>query len=279
MGQARIRQYSREKLLKDNPRCCYCGAMATTTDHCPPRALFYNRKWPEGYEFPACKLCNDEARPDEQLVSVLAKVWAWRSHTQPEQEYWQDQLKGLRNNQPEVTQEMLQNATRNGQRRALRRIYGEDGDALRRLGYGVANVGPRARAAIDRFTVKLGKALFYKHTGKLLDGELWHSHFSAPTRPDSRSLLETLTSIATLQSITFREGNSLHDQFIYRFNYTDGSEPILYAVVQFSDQMMFSILAASKAFVKAVGGKLDLANGGAFPQQRVDATLRYLPDE
>ncbi len=269
-----MKQYSRDQFLRDNPWCCYCGATATTTDHCPPRALFWDRKWPEGYEFPACKPCNDEARPDEQLIAVLAKVWAWKHHTKTEEEYWRRQLQGLKNNQPDIMMEMLADSSRNAQRSALRRIYGDKGDDLRRLGYGVAHIGPKVRAAIDRFTIKLGKALFYKHTRKLLDGEIWHSHLSMAARPDSKKVVGILTSIAPFQSAASRSGEEMHEQFIYHFNYTDGPEPILYAVIQFSDQMMFSVLAVSKEFVQAVGGSINLPGGGNLPLQRVAAKLR-----
>ena len=71
MGEGKRRQYSRQHFLAENRYCAYCGAAATTTDHCPPRCFFKRRTWPETYEFPACEPCNDVSRLDEQALAVL----------------------------------------------------------------------------------------------------------------------------------------------------------------------------------------------------------------
>src|SRR6185437_15712623 len=73
-GQAKQKQYSRAQFLLRHPRCAYCGGVATTTDHCPPRSFFLGRVWPETYEFPACGPCNAEGRGDEQILAVLVRV-------------------------------------------------------------------------------------------------------------------------------------------------------------------------------------------------------------
>jgi hypothetical protein len=50
----------REEFFTKNPWCIFCGGTvaATTVEHCPPRAMFDNKEWPEGYAFPACASCN-----------------------------------------------------------------------------------------------------------------------------------------------------------------------------------------------------------------------------
>jgi hypothetical protein len=62
--------------IKAHPVCAFCGGStpATTVEHCPPRAMFQNRLWPEGFEFPACDVCNDGTRDDDVLIAMLARV-------------------------------------------------------------------------------------------------------------------------------------------------------------------------------------------------------------
>ena len=66
----------RKKFLAANPVCAFCGgvALATTIEHCPPRAMFQDRQWPEGFEFPACEACNHDSGDDDLVVSMLARM-------------------------------------------------------------------------------------------------------------------------------------------------------------------------------------------------------------
>lgn len=66
----------RQAFLKVNPLCIFCGGVesATTIEHCPPRALFQFRQWPEGFEFPACGNCNGNTSNDDLLLAMLARM-------------------------------------------------------------------------------------------------------------------------------------------------------------------------------------------------------------
>lgn len=66
----------RKKFLLEHPKCAFCGGQenATTIEHCPPRAMFQFRKWPEGFEFPACATCNLGTDDDDLLVAMLARI-------------------------------------------------------------------------------------------------------------------------------------------------------------------------------------------------------------
>src|SRR5262249_22044337 len=70
------RARKRREFLAQHPFCCFCGRAtpATTTDHVPSRQLFSKKRWPEGYEFPACDQCNAATKDDEQVVAMLARV-------------------------------------------------------------------------------------------------------------------------------------------------------------------------------------------------------------
>src|SRR5690348_11173313 len=65
----------RQRFLQDHPNCAFCGgsARATTIEHCPPRAMFQKRQWPEGFEFPACKICNQSSDNQDLIIAMLAR--------------------------------------------------------------------------------------------------------------------------------------------------------------------------------------------------------------
>ena len=48
-----------------------------------------------------------------------------------------------------------------------------DGDLLRYAGYRALKFGPLSDALIDRFSVKLGKALYYRHNGAVFEGYVY----------------------------------------------------------------------------------------------------------
>jgi hypothetical protein len=55
-----------------HPVCIFCGGgeKATTIEHCPPRAMFQFRDWPEGFEFPACESCNHGTADHDLIISL-----------------------------------------------------------------------------------------------------------------------------------------------------------------------------------------------------------------
>lgn len=279
MGDAKrkraIQQYSREEFLRENSCCCYCGKVATTTDHCPARAFFLDRRWPEGYEFPSCNSCNQENRIDELVVAMLCRVWFARPRLSPkEREHFQKLVRGVANNAPGVIVELQGDNTRRSQRTAFRDLFGENkGDRYRLQGYRSAPIGPLTRDAIDRFQVKLAKALYYKHSGQILDGEIWSVHLSAADAVSMNPVIETLLSITPFKAKIIRCGSELNDQFIYRYNCSSKPAALLFAVVQFSDQMMFHIVAADHRFRKSAGGSMGALDESPFSEWHTDARL------
>ena len=193
MSEARVRQKRGQRLLKENPICIYCGAPATTTDHCPPRCFFEGRHWPETYEFPACKPCNERARLDEQALAVLirAKATGAMNHE------WEKLAQGVKNNQPAIVAEWT-SLSRNEQKHALRDLFGRDSaDNLRRLGWKAFNVGPLSEAMINRFMVKLSKALYFRHNNALLDGVVYVLHINALSKDITPEFMNSILAIPT----------------------------------------------------------------------------------
>lgn len=73
MGKSRQRK---DAFKAAHPFCIFCGGTteATTIEHCPPRAMFQNREWPEGFEFPACSGCNHGSADDDLIVAFIART-------------------------------------------------------------------------------------------------------------------------------------------------------------------------------------------------------------
>ncbi|HEX4172370.1 MAG TPA: hypothetical protein VHY82_07825 [Acetobacteraceae bacterium] len=225
----------RQGFLLGHLRCAYCGGPATTTDHCPARCCFRGRQWPEGYEFPACEPCNQAGRLDEQVLAVFFCVKLNQEGSTAE---WQALMRGTANNQRAILDEWL-GMSRNQQRSSLRQAFGMDGDAMRRAGWGSINLGPLSHGVIERFIIKLGKALYYKHLGEIFDGVIYARHISAVGKDATPELFDDVLRLAPQWANTERNGRSLADQFVYRFNSSE-ELGVVYAVVQFSSRGFFS---------------------------------------
>ncbi|MCQ4160843.1 hypothetical protein NON00_12985 [Roseomonas sp. GC11] len=230
MGEAKLKQYNRQQFLREHPTCCYCGAVATTTDHCPPRALFQNRHWPEGYEFPCCQPCNAAGRQSEQVAVAILRPSLFQ---ETEDEAWEKTVRSLKINRPEVLDEWTE-ASRNQMRRMFREKFGDGlGDYLRNQGYGIVELGPISQAAIEEVLFRLGQALFYKHVGRrCAGGKIWIVRMDMLNAEGS---LDSITKITPLLAQSVRGRIDLSDQFLYRYNVSP-SEGILCAVVKIREQ-------------------------------------------
>jgi hypothetical protein len=244
MGDVQRKKNRQQQFLKLHPSCIYCGAGATTTDHCPPRCFFEKRLWPETYEFPACQPCNAEARLDEQGLAVLIRTPLTETRSEPDQQEWERLVRGVRNNQPHLITEW-NDMTRNEIKRDLRQTFGrEQGDLLRQRGWGLAKIGPQTRAMITRFMIKLSKALYYKHNGHVFDGVIYINHINRAARGTTPDYMENILRIAPELAAVERNRKPLAEQFIYRFNHSPENR-VMYAVVQFGDQFIFQLVAMS----------------------------------
>jgi hypothetical protein len=261
MGEANRKETKRVQFLKAHPWCVYCGEAASTTDHCPPRCFFVRRHWPETYEFPACEPCNREAALDEQGLAVLIRSRLKERVDTFDQQEWEKLARGVRNNQPLLLAEWLA-LSRNEIKRDLRSTFGRDeGDLLRQKGYGVANIGPLTEAAITRFMVKMGKALYYKHNGHVFDGVLYVNHISLAARDTTPDYIDSILRMAPALAAVERNKRPLSEQFIYRFNNSPEAQ-VMYAVVQFGEQFIFQLIAMGREMQAKL---VELNNGQSLP--------------
>jgi hypothetical protein len=69
MGEAKRRELSaKERAFGKSKMCIFCGGTvpADTIEHYPPKSIFSEKKWPDGYVFPACKPCNHGSRQEDK---------------------------------------------------------------------------------------------------------------------------------------------------------------------------------------------------------------------
>jgi hypothetical protein len=198
------------------------------------------RAWPETYEFPACEQCNADGRYDEQVLAVLVRIGPAEMAPAALEE-WKRFWKGVLNNSRDVAVEMM-SMSANDRRRSLRESFGPIGDQMRLAGWGSMRLGLLTQDAIGRFMVKLGRALYYRHNNVPFQGVIYANHFNTLSKAHTPALIESLLRIAPMQPELKRANQDLSDQFIYRFNH-NAEHGAMYAVVQFSEQMIFQILA------------------------------------
>lgn len=76
MGQAKQKKSRYQKLLEDNSLCCLCGGVtrSSTVDHIPPQACFPRGFFPEGFEFPACEVCNGSTKKEDQIFGYYMQM-------------------------------------------------------------------------------------------------------------------------------------------------------------------------------------------------------------
>ncbi|MGB8843761.1 MAG: hypothetical protein WCC64_22135 [Aliidongia sp.] len=260
MGEAKRKAVRNAEFLRQHPRCVYCGGPPNTIDHCPPRCFFLQRQWPETFEFPACSDCNTSASLDEMAVAFLVREKLSEPMNNIDFEELKRLANGVRSNCPDLYAEWLQLGQLGpvGKKRVFREMFGEYGDVMRREKYGLLNIGELSHLTIQRFLVKLGKALYYKHTDRLFDGVIYATQYNSITKKYPDEFFEEILRMAPWFSDTRRNGQLLTEQFSYKFNCSPEHE-VLYAVVRFSAQFIMQLIV--------IGWKMEnrLIESGADP--------------
>ncbi|GAV36526.1 hypothetical protein ROTAS13_04213 [Roseomonas sp. TAS13] len=256
-GEAKRRQYSRQQFLLQHPHCCYCGAPATTTDHCPPRSMFDGRVWPEGYEFPCCAPCNAAGRYSEQIAAAVLRP----SLLAETEASWLKTVEHLSRARPEVLEEWT-SLSRNEARHHFRTRFGKDlGDRLRQHEYGVLKIGPITTEALEDVLAKVGMALFYKHIGRRCTGRVWVLRYDPLLAKQMAIAVEGLAP----NTAEMQRGNAnLADQFVYRYSAGPGS---LCAVVTIRHQFAAVLTALDEPQASEFAASAT-AHGMHIPERR-----------
>lgn len=230
----------REAFFQGNPWCCFCGgdAPAEEIDHIPARHIFRGRQWPEGYEFPACAACNDASSLDELVLGWLLRIQLGDYDPEDEREM-NTALQQLHRRRPEWLAKMRE-LGRTETRQRLRQRGLSPKDLPGREPY-IVEIPEEFRGALNRYAVKLGKALYYLHTGQIVSATgvvkakvATNEMFLSPKFP-----WEAYRPLDGAPALT-RSGKSLEDQFLYRYGIpVEGGSAGF--VVQFRQSTVMSI--------------------------------------
>lgn len=106
MSESKRKKSKLQKFLVEHPDCYFCGVgRATTIDHVPPRACFPRGYAPEGFEFPACKECNQGADKNDQIFGMYSMLLDFDESKTSRQDHIERLLelrKGIINNYSEA---------------------------------------------------------------------------------------------------------------------------------------------------------------------------------
>jgi hypothetical protein len=216
MGQSKK---NKQIFVQENGWCCFCGGQqpATTEDHVPSRNIFRQRRWPEGFVFPACLNCNSATSNDELIAGLYFRLADPFSDTNDRSEF-SKMLMGVRNNYPEVL--VHSKMTANEKRAAFKKFeLPPPNSAFSEAP--MLKITKLARNSITRFVFKLACALHYRHTGRILPapGKIAF-HYDTNVSLFANGISDdVLKCVPTLQ-VTQRCNSSLGDQFTYRFGHS-----------------------------------------------------------
>jgi hypothetical protein len=197
-------------LLARHPYCCFCGGAepATTEDHVPARSFFAERKWPEGYSFPACEKCNASTRLAEQVVNLLSRCYSVGTFSFRDNNEFNAAVTALGNNHPGILQELVPTFFERGQFPTHRGLPAIKVD------------GPQVKQAVESYARKLFSALHYKETSHILPHEggiAWSWWTNAETFDFPPNFVDRFRRAPALK----RQKDVLEDQFRYRCTVTE----------------------------------------------------------
>lgn len=216
---------NRAAFFKQNPRCAFCGGetLATTKEHCPPRALFQNKEWPEGFEFPACEQCNHGTTDHDVLVAMLARLDPIHDLGDRDGRLT-GMLRNASNQHPGLLRDMVN--VRASAARRIAREYGipkPKGTTYRDMG--IVNVTDHMDRAVTTLSRKLTKAIYYRETGHVfpVGGEIYLHWFTNTDLFKGRPppVLDAFAHIEATVPRLVRNKKSLVDQFDYRLSFVD----------------------------------------------------------
>jgi hypothetical protein len=206
---------------REHPFCVFCGGEAptTTVEHCPPRAMFQNRLWPEGFEFPACSACNHGSSNEDLLVAMLARVNPFEETGDTDGRF-RGLVQGVNKQYPGLIQKMMPTAVE--ARRSNRRLKLTPAPGQTHQEVGAVKITSEMDEAVSTFARKLAKGIYYKDAGKTFPKEgclLMNWFTNEQLFKDGRYIsFEILQAVDGVMPALVRTGKYLNDQFEYKLS-------------------------------------------------------------
>jgi hypothetical protein len=211
----------RDKFYAAHPLCIFCGGTKPieTVEHCPPRALFQNNKFPEGFIFPACKVCNNGSSDQDLLIAMVAKSgWSPLNNTSDDNTVF-----GLIARSDKRNPDLIKRIVQSAQSELIPKH--ENGFALIPEPYDphhqiVISLPIEFDHAMDVFARKLAKGIYYKETKTIFpnDGGLVMQYFTNAEwkTPDEDSVFAIMQAAGGDAPSVVNGNIDLSDQFWYQ---------------------------------------------------------------
>ena len=222
MGHSKQRK---EQFFKNHPRCIFCGGdrAASTEEHCPPRALFKDNRWPEGQVFAACTGCNGGTSDDDLMVAYLAHM----DPSNKDPAYVQrgsGLMRGVNRQFPGTLKQMFERSNVQARSDARRlNVKPSSGQLYRDLG--IASVPEAMPKSVGTFAAKLTKAIYYQQMSEIFPagGGIMFQWFTNAQLHEYGKIpvLEVLSAFAGMSPPMQRSGTDLKDQFDYQYSMSD----------------------------------------------------------
>ncbi len=231
MGAAKNRK---EAFLRMHPRCIFCGgeSPATTIEHCPPRAMFLHRSWPESFEFSSCELCNHGSSDDDLLVAAIARLGDFNDSSNKDGKLL-GLLKQTNAQFPGLIKKMIPSSIevrRHNRALGIDPLHGQTQQEA-----GPLTIPNEIHDAVCVFASKLAKAIYYREVRSIfpVEGCLLLNWFtnSDLIRAGTYPVLERLKEIGGVAPHLQRGGKYLNDQFEFKFSITDQREAFILQAV------------------------------------------------
>lgn len=203
---------------------------ATTQDHLPPRSVFNEKKWPDGYVFPACEPCNQGSSRDDALIAFMSRFNPGYEPSDGERLEWLALLRAFREHYPDAMQEMLLGA---GEKRRWMQKHGLHPPSGTTYGEAPIIRIPRVvHEAVGRFNEKLAKALHYKSTGRIVPSGAWMmTRWWTNTHALTNQIPADVFKYVHVQPKLKNGSVELTRQFSYRYSVSDDGQLGMYVSV------------------------------------------------
>lgn len=238
----------RREFLKTHTQCAFCGgnALATTIEHCPPRAMFQNKQWPEGFEFPSCNSCNLGTSDQDLLVAMIARMDPFSGMGDKD-----GKLTGLMrmtNRQfPGLFEKMIPSAVEARTSNRKLGISPKQGQTHQEVG-GI-KITDEFHQAVCTMAKKLAKGIYYQqkvkpfpnHGGLILN---WFTNVEL-FKHGKYLIFEALRELTGNTPVLKRTGQFLNDQFAYKLSITE-EQDIFVIQAKFGNAFGIVVVGSSK---------------------------------
>ena len=219
MGQA---ARHRRKFLGVHTRCAFCGGDApeTSIEHCPPRAMFQDHLWPEGFEFPACQKCNHGTSDADLLVAMLARMDPFENKGNRDGKSF-GLMKAVNIQFPGLFEKMMPTASEARRQNRELKVQPTPGQTHQEAAHSI-KVPREFHDAVSILGSKLAKGIYYRDAGAIFpkDGCLLMNWFSNEqlARDGKYEVFDVLKGLAGVAPPLVRAKKYLNDQFEYKLS-------------------------------------------------------------